>query len=123
MSPRVPVFSVLRCLLCFVIILCSSAGLPASRLLELFIFVYKDLAINIPEMSILLNIMFHALMRRFQLELFIFIAYFCTVVPLTSCFVFCRPFVVNATFSTGLVVFFCLLVWTFESFNHLKMLR
>ena len=33
----------------------------------------------------LLNIMFHALMERFQLELFIFITYFSTVVPLTSC--------------------------------------
>ena len=34
---------------------------------------------------ILLNIMFHALMGRFQLELFIFITYFFTVIPLTSC--------------------------------------
>ena len=39
-------------------------------------------------MSILLNIMFHALMGRFQLELFIFITYFSTVVPLTSCVFF-----------------------------------
>ena len=35
--------------------------------------------------SILLNIMYHALMGRFQLELFIFIVYVSTVVPLTSC--------------------------------------
>ena len=35
--------------------------------------------------SILLNIMFHALMGRFQLELFIFVTYFSTVVPLRSC--------------------------------------
>ena len=31
-------------------------------------------------------------------------AYFSTFVPLTSCFLSSRPFVVNATFSTGLVV-------------------
>jgi hypothetical protein len=37
--------------------------------------------------NICYNIMFHALMAGFQLELFIFIAYFCTVLPLTS-FVF-----------------------------------
>ena len=48
--------------------------------------------------------MFHSLMGIFQLELFIFITYFFTVVPLTSCFLSCRPSVVNATFSTGLVV-------------------
>ena len=29
---------------------------------------------------------------------------FSTVVPITSCIFSCRPFVVNATFSTGLVV-------------------
>jgi hypothetical protein len=32
--------------------------------------------------------MFHALMGRFQLELFIFIAYFSNVVTLTSCVFF-----------------------------------
>ena len=37
--------------------------------------------------------------------IFILITYFSIVVPLTSCiFLSCRPFVVNATFSTGLVV-------------------
>ena len=41
-----------------------------------------------PKPSILLNIMFHALMGRFQLELFIFITYFSTVIPLTSCVFF-----------------------------------
>ena len=51
--------------------------------------------------------MFHALMGRFQLELFIFISYFSTVVPLNSHFLSCRPFVVNATFSTGLVISTC----------------
>ena len=39
------------------------------------------------------------------------------------CFLFCRPFVVNAIFSTGLVgcwSFFCLLTWVVESWssNH-----
>ena len=43
--------------------------------------------------------MLHVSMGRFQLELFIFIAYFSTVVPLTICFLSCRPFVVNVTFS------------------------
>ena len=38
--------------------------------------------------SILLNILFHALMGRFQLQLFIFITYFSRVVPLTSCVFF-----------------------------------
>ena len=37
---------------------------------------------------VLLNIMFHTLMGRFQLELFIFITYFLNVVPLTSCVFF-----------------------------------
>ena len=32
-----------------------------------------------------LNIMFHALLGRFQLELIIFITYFSTVVSFTSC--------------------------------------
>jgi hypothetical protein len=34
----------------------------------------------------------------------ILITFFSTVVPLTSCFHSCRPFVVNATFRKGLVV-------------------
>ena len=38
--------------------------------------------------SILLHIMFHELMARFQLELFIFITYFSTVIPIASCFFF-----------------------------------
>ena len=38
--------------------------------------------------GILLNIMFHALVGIFQLELFIFITYFPTVVPFTSCVFF-----------------------------------
>ena len=48
--------------------------------------------------------MFHALMERFQLELFVIIAYFPIVVTFNSCFLSCRPFVVNATFSKDLVV-------------------
>ena len=53
----------------------------------------------------LLNIMFHAPMGRFQLGLIYCFTYFSTVVPFNSCvFLYCRPFVVNATFSTGLVV-------------------
>jgi hypothetical protein len=53
---------------------------------------------------ILLNIMFHAPMRRFQLQLIYYITYFSTVVPsYIYLFLFCRPFVVNTTFSTGLV--------------------
>ena len=64
--------------------------------------------------------MFHALMGRFQLELFIFISYFSTVVPLNSHFLSCRPFVVNATFSTGLGgcwSFFYLLAWAVDSWS------
>ena len=38
-----------------------------------------------------------------HLELFIFITYFSTVIPLNSCFLSCRPFAVNSTFSPGLV--------------------
>ena len=45
-----------------------------------------------------------SLMGKFQSESFILITYFSTIDPLTSCFLSCRPFVVNATFSTGLVV-------------------
>ena len=44
--------------------------------------------LNYTDISILLNIMFDAQMGRFQLELFICIAYFSTVVPLTSCVLF-----------------------------------
>ena len=48
--------------------------------------------------------MFHAPMGRFQLELIYNFTYFSTVVPSNSCvFLSCRPFVVNTTFSTGLV--------------------
>ena len=52
---------------------------------------------------ILLNIMYHAPMGRFQLQLIYYFTYFSTVVPCNICvFLSCRPFVVN-TFSTGLV--------------------
>ena len=48
--------------------------------------------------------MFHAPMGRFQLELIYYFAYFSSVVPYNICVCLsCRPFVVNATFSTGLV--------------------
>ena len=54
--------------------------------------------------SILLNIMFHAPIGRFQLELMYYFTYFSTVNPSNSCmFLSCRPFVVNITFSTGLM--------------------
>ena len=53
---------------------------------------------------ILLNIMFHAPMGRFQLELIYYFTYFSTVVPSNSCvFLYCRLLVVNTTFSEGLV--------------------
>ena len=43
-------------------------------------------------------------MGRFQLELNNYFTYFSTVVPSNICvFLFCRPFVVNTTFSTALV--------------------
>jgi hypothetical protein len=55
------------------------------------------------QVSILLNIMFHAQMERFQLELIYYSIYFSTVVPFNSCvFLSCRPFVV-ITFSKGLM--------------------
>ena len=41
--------------------------------------------------------------RRYSVRI-ILIAYFSTVIPLTSCFLSCRPFVVNVPLSTGLVV-------------------
>ena len=60
--------------------------------------------IILSEISVLLNIMFYGPMGIFQLELIYFITYFSTIVPYNSCvFLSCRPFVVNATFSTGLV--------------------
>ena len=50
---------------------------------------------------ILLHIMFHAPMGRFQLELIYYFTYFSTVIPSNICvFHSCRPFVVNTTFST-----------------------
>ena len=49
--------------------------------------------------------MFHAPMGRFQLELFIFITYFFhRRLTYKLCFLSYRPFVINATFSTGLIV-------------------
>ena len=51
---------------------------------------------------ILLNIMFHAPMGSFQLELIYYFTYFSTVVPSNICvFLCCRPFVVNTKLSTG----------------------
>ena len=48
--------------------------------------------------------MFHAPMERFQLEIVYYFTYFSTVVPFNICvFLSCRPFIVNTTFSTGLV--------------------
>ena len=48
--------------------------------------------------------MFHAPMRKFQLEFIYYFTYFSTVVPSKTCvFLSCRPFVVNTTFSTELV--------------------
>ena len=47
--------------------------------------------------------MFHAPMGIFQLELIYYFTYF-FIVPSNICvFLSCRPFVVNTTFSTGLV--------------------
>ena len=52
----------------------------------------------------LLNIMFHAPMERFQLELIYCFTYSSTVVQSIRCvFLSCGPFVVNMTFSTGIV--------------------
>ena len=52
-------------------------------------------------MSILVNILFHAPMGRFQLELIYYFTYFSTVVPSNSCvFLSYSPFFVNTTFST-----------------------
>ena len=51
-----------------------------------------------------INIMFHAPMGRFLLELIYYFTYFSTFVPSNICvFLSCRPFVLNTTFSTGLV--------------------
>ena len=65
---------------------------------------FTDYVINLKNIvSLLLIIMFHAPMGGFQLELIHYFNYFSTVVPSNSfVFPFCRPFVVNTTFSTGL---------------------
>jgi hypothetical protein len=48
--------------------------------------------------------MFHAPMERFQLELIYCFTFIFHDVPSNICiFLSCRPFVVNTTFSTGLV--------------------
>ena len=64
--------------------------------------------------------MFHAPMGRFQLE-FIVLPLFSTVVP-SNIYVClsCRPFVVIATFSTGLVGVEGLQAWAIDSLslNH-----
>jgi hypothetical protein len=64
------------------------------------IYVEKNV-INIKK-SILLNIMFHALIEIFHLELFYL--FFHRRPTHKLCFLSCRYFVVNAAFSTGLVV-------------------
>ena len=61
----------------------------------------KNLTIKIFKI-ILLNVMFHAPMERFQLELIYYFTYFYTVVSSDSwMFLSCRPCVVNTTFSTS----------------------
>ena len=50
--------------------------------------------------SVLLNIMFHAPMGGFQLELIYYFTYFPLSSHLTVVFLSCRPFVVITTFST-----------------------
>ena len=53
---------------------------------------------------IISNIMFHASMGRFQLELIYCFTNYSTVVPSNICvFLSCRSLVVNKTFSSGLV--------------------
>ena len=48
--------------------------------------------------------MFYAPMGRFQLELIYYFTYVSTVAPSNGCVsLYCSPFVVNTTFSTGLV--------------------
>ena len=54
-------------------------------------------------MFVLLNIMFHAPMGGFQLELLIFISYFSPSSHSLLCFLSCRPFIVNTALSTGFV--------------------
>ena len=53
--------------------------------------------------EILLNIMFHAPMGRFQLELIYYFTYFSPLSHPMVVFLSCRPFAVNTAFSTGLV--------------------
>ena len=54
--------------------------------------------------SILLNIMFHAPMGRFRLEVIDYFTYFSTVIPSNICMLLsCRLLVINTAFSTGLV--------------------
>ena len=76
--------------------------LGVGRWSSLSYFEYMVLIILTSNLLILLNIMFHALMGRFQLELFYYFTYFSTVVPSNICvFLSPKPFVVNTTFSTG----------------------
>jgi hypothetical protein len=53
--------------------------------------------------------MFHALMGRFQLELFIFITYFSTVVPVTSYVFFLVGLLLLMLLFNRSYSFFCLL--------------
>ena len=54
--------------------------------------------------TLLLNIMFHAPMESFQLELIYYFTFFSTVVRSNICVILSSgPSVVNTTFSTGLV--------------------
>ena len=66
---------------------------------------------------------FHATMARFQLELIYYFTYFSTAIPSNRCvFLSYRPFIVNTTFSTGLVsveVKFCNSIYI-SNINTLK---
>ena len=93
--------------------------------------IFKTLPVLLARITNTFNIVFHAPMGRlqleliyyfiscfmhrweFQLELIYYFTYFSTVVPSNICVYFsCRPFVVNTTFSAGLVgVEVCSVSW------------
>ena len=72
---------------------------PQTMEVDYFIYIFKY---HVSCTNGFLNIMFHAPMGRFQLELIYYFTYISTVFPFIICvFLSCRPFVVNTTFSTG----------------------
>ena len=95
------------------IVLCSCSSEEAPALCRTQDMRGLPIAYVFLYVSVLLNTMFMHRWEYFSWNNLLFYLFFFTVVPSNSCvFLSCRPFVVNTTFSTGLVgVEVCSVSW------------